>query len=167
MPSEYPIGAIISFSGNQNAGAGWLLCDGRSLERSSYQPLFDAIGTSNGGDGTTFRLPDYRGRFLRGRDGGAKRDPEAAKRTEAAPGGATGDKVGSYQTGATAKPNTGFATDLPHLPNDIQDVAATAIGWTLAKWKGDSRTVTLDYTGGGTETRPANVALRYFIYVGV
>lgn len=43
----------------------WFLCDGRSLSRSTYSQLFNVIGTSFGpGDvpGSTFALPDFRGR---------------------------------------------------------------------------------------------------------
>jgi microcystin-dependent protein len=49
---------------SNNVPAGWLLCDGRAVERGQYVDLFDAIGTAYGaGDGsTTFNLPDLRGR---------------------------------------------------------------------------------------------------------
>lgn len=43
---------------------GWLKCDGRLLERDAYPALFGRIGTSFGGSGTQFRLPDPRGRVL-------------------------------------------------------------------------------------------------------
>jgi len=48
------------------APAGWLLCNGQAVSRSTYRDLFDAIGTTFGvGDGsTTFNLPDLRGRTL-------------------------------------------------------------------------------------------------------
>jgi microcystin-dependent protein len=46
--------------------AGWLLCDGVSYLRTTYQALFDALGgaASPWGlpDGTHFRVPDLRGR---------------------------------------------------------------------------------------------------------
>lgn len=44
--------------------AGWLLCDGRAVSRSTFVALFAAIGTAYGpGNGsTTFNLPDLRGR---------------------------------------------------------------------------------------------------------
>jgi microcystin-dependent protein len=50
---------------SNNVPAGWLLCDGRAVDRGQYAELFDAIGTTYGaGDGTTtFQLPDLRGRF--------------------------------------------------------------------------------------------------------
>jgi microcystin-dependent protein len=42
---------------------GWVLCDGRSLNREDYPRLFNMIGTSFGSaSGTTFNLPDLRGR---------------------------------------------------------------------------------------------------------
>lgn len=44
---------------------GWMKCDGRSLIRVDYPDLFAIIGTSFGsGSGTTFNLPDSRGRVL-------------------------------------------------------------------------------------------------------
>jgi microcystin-dependent protein len=48
--------------------AGWLLCDGAAVSRTTYSALFQAIGTAYGaGDGsTTFNLPDYRGRTIVG-----------------------------------------------------------------------------------------------------
>lgn len=48
--------------------AGWLLCDGSAVSRSTYAALFSAIGVAYGsGDGsTTFNVPDAKGRFLRG-----------------------------------------------------------------------------------------------------
>lgn len=49
---------------------GWLLCDGREVDRDTYPQLLAAIGTTFGaGDGsTTFNLPDLRGRFLMGKN---------------------------------------------------------------------------------------------------
>lgn len=50
------------------APAGYLICDGRAVERNAYPELFDAIGATYGeGDGsTTFNLPDLIGRFAEG-----------------------------------------------------------------------------------------------------
>lgn len=97
-----PAGTIAPFGGG-TVPAGWLLCDGSTVSRATYSNLFAATGTLHGqGDGsTTFHLPDYRGRFLRGADnmgtGAAGRDPDAASRTAANTGGATGNAVGSVQ----------------------------------------------------------------------
>ena len=65
------IGTIF-FVADSIAPKGSLVCDGRLLSRTTYADLFARIGTTYGaGDGsTTFQLPDYRGEFLRGWDGG-------------------------------------------------------------------------------------------------
>lgn len=46
----------------------WFLCNGQEVNRNTYADLFAIIGTNFGaGNGvTTFNLPDYRGKFLRG-----------------------------------------------------------------------------------------------------
>lgn len=54
----------------------WFLCDGQAVSRTTYATLFSIIGTNFGdGDGsTTFNLPDYRGKFLRGLGGDSAAD---------------------------------------------------------------------------------------------
>lgn len=54
----------------------WFLCDGQAISRVTYSDLFALIGTNFGaGDGTTtFNLPDYRGKFLRGLGGNSAAD---------------------------------------------------------------------------------------------
>jgi microcystin-dependent protein len=97
-----PAGVIQAFGGG-TVPAGWLLCDGSVVSRTTFAVLFAAISDKNGnGDGsTTFHLPDLRGRFLRGTDnmgtGAAGRDPDAAGRTAANGGGATANAIGSVQ----------------------------------------------------------------------
>lgn len=71
-PSAMPAGAITAFAtGVGTAPEGWLLCDGSEVSRATYAALFAVIGETYGaGDGsTTFLLPDFRGRFLRGHGG--------------------------------------------------------------------------------------------------
>ena len=64
-----PEGMIIQYTG-LTAPYGWLLCDGGVLNAQTnpeYQALFNVIGIQFGGDdNTNFRVPDYRGAFLRG-----------------------------------------------------------------------------------------------------
>lgn len=106
------VGEVLAFAGDVIPD-GFLECDGSAVSRAQYSELFGTIGISHGdGDGsTTFNLPDYRGRFLRGVDGGALRDPDAGSRTAMAAGGNAGDAVGSVQGDATARPNTNFTTN--------------------------------------------------------
>lgn len=99
-----PAGSVMAYMGT-TAPPGWLLCSGQSVSRTTYSSLFAVIGTSSGaGDGsTTFTIPDLRGRFLRGVDGGTGRDPDAVSRTAMTQGGNTGNAVGTVQSNATGK----------------------------------------------------------------
>lgn len=55
------VGEIRLFAGYY-APTGWKFCDGTSLNRNSYMNLFAVIGTTYGGSGENFNLPDLRGR---------------------------------------------------------------------------------------------------------
>lgn len=71
-----PIGTIIYFAGN-TPPVGYLVADGSILDRNIYVSLFNVIGTlHNRGTetGTQFRIPDLRGEFIRGWDGGRNID---------------------------------------------------------------------------------------------
>ena len=59
-----PIGSIKMYGGPA-APSGWLKCDGSAVSRTTYEKLFEAIGTAYGeGDGsTTFNLPNFNGRM--------------------------------------------------------------------------------------------------------
>lgn len=99
-----PIGAVEAYAGSVEP-AGWLICDGRSLDKNDprYKALFDAIGVTHGGDANpNFQIPDYRGLFLRGVSDSSGRDPDANQRVS--PGknstGNSGNRVGSLQLDA-------------------------------------------------------------------
>lgn len=56
------VGEIRMFGGAFSP-RGWAFCDGRELAIAANRTLFDVIGTTYGGDGTsTFKVPDLRGR---------------------------------------------------------------------------------------------------------
>ena len=61
-----PVGVVVPFAGSSAniPPAGWFVCDGQAVSRSTYSDLFSVIGTEYGtGDGsTTFNVPDLRGR---------------------------------------------------------------------------------------------------------
>lgn len=67
MNSLIKIGDIKASTIPQNHD-NWILCDGQELSRSEYIELFDIIGDKFGkGNGvTTFNVPDYQDKFLRG-----------------------------------------------------------------------------------------------------
>lgn len=85
--------------GTNTPPTGWLLCDGSAVSRLTYVDLYNTILTTHGqGDGTTtFNIPDYRGRFLRGTSGSATTDPDKAGRGAMNAGGDSGNSVGSIQ----------------------------------------------------------------------
>ena len=157
-----PIGTILAYGGlvDGNArgrleGQGWLICDGEELSRDDYSELYEVIGGSFGdGDNVnTFNLPDLRGRFVRGVDNGAGRDPDANSRGASAEGGNTGDKVGSAQGDAfkshehqyTAHGNT----------NAVEPYNYPGAGGGNPKKKTEAT--------GGKETRPKNIYVNWII----
>jgi microcystin-dependent protein len=194
-----PPGTIIAFGGPAGAATdggaggippGWLLCDGSAVSRATYASLFGAIGINfGGGDGiTTFNLPDMRGRFLRGVDHGAGRDPDAANRAASAPMGPTGDKVGTLEGAGTAMPTATFATasagDHTHPFSDSYYSEANCPGpaspmtregssgtdndnnlCQFASTTSGAGAHTHGITGGDSETRPKNVGVNYLVKI--
>jgi len=148
-----PVGTIVSYGGT-SAPDGWLLCDGNSYSRSDYSQLFEIIGTAFGSANTSsFNVPDLRGRFIRGRDGGAGVDPDRTTRTELKLGGNTGDAIGSVQPDELKS----------HLHPTGGDGCGTTCGMSRY-YMNDLSTFTF-YTknAGGPETRPINVYVNYII----
>jgi microcystin-dependent protein len=62
-----PAGVVVAWSGS-SAPAGWLLCDGSAISRTTYAALWNVCSTTFGaGDTTsTFNIPDLRGRAAYG-----------------------------------------------------------------------------------------------------
>jgi microcystin-dependent protein len=149
-----PPGAILEYGG-ATAPSGYLLCDGSAVSRVVYDRLFAAIGTAYGApNATSFNLPDFRGRFARGRDAGTGRDPDAASRTESNPGGLAGDNVGSLQVDQlrlhTHQQQTcGGGTGGNGIPAASCSFGAPSVLFTLGS--------------GGGETRPVNVYVNKII----
>ncbi|MER6144711.1 phage tail protein [Streptomyces sparsogenes] len=181
------VGSIVGYggivSGNSQAPAGWLLCDGTEVSRTTYADLFQVIGTQHGGgNGTsTFNLPDHRGQFQRGVDDGTGRDPDASSRTAANQGGATGDQVGSVQGISTARPaGSAFSADnndgcshthsVQHLPTGSSHPEVS--GKHYAKWNSGSADTgaagdhTHNIGGADDDTCPVNIYLNCLIFYG-
>jgi|GEM_PF-1496851 len=148
-----PSGAVMAYAG-ATVPTGWLLCDGASYNRAgTYANLFAAIGTAWGApSGTTFNVPDMRGMFLRGVDGGSGNDPDAAARTTVNSGGNSGNNVGSEQQ-----------DDFESHNHSINNAVPILGGLGLTSILAGSGTTTTGSTGGSTETRPKNVYVYYII----
>ncbi len=189
------IGSIVAFAGPvENIPANWLLCDGRFFSKLIFPDLFAAIGTNWGGDGDPFfLLPDLRGQFLRGVDtdtSGASsspaQDPDRDARAASNPAanvshpGSSGNKVGSKQSYATARPTKPLITD---DPGDHSHLDPTWAGGTgpfelavgAARGPGNSDFIPPNNTsnagrhthtvtsGGDNETRPRNAYVCWII----
>lgn len=178
LSSVIPPATVQAYMG-VTAPAGWLSCDGSAVSRTTYANLYAIIANRCGsGDGsTTFNLPDLRGQFLRGVDGGAGRDPDTGARTAMNVGGNTGDNVGSVQAQGT-KPNglAAVVTDPGHLHtisrNGGNNVSLTGGGGgnfydgsgSTPKLSTDSATTGITVAiNGDTETRPINAYVNFII----
>ncbi|QMP19179.1 tail fiber [Pseudomonas phage Persinger] len=150
-----PAGAVQAFA-RSTPPLGWLRCNGAAVNRTTYNALFAAIGTTFGaGDGsTTFNLPDLRGEFIRGLDDGRGVD--------------SGRLLGSNQGHALQQHNHYLPTSSAEAGNTwtIPDSAWQKGGANANPASGEIA-VTFDNNGSigtfATETRPRNVALLYCI----
>ncbi len=164
-----PAGMVNAFAG-ATAPAGYLICDGSAVSRTTYADLFAVIGTTYGaGDGsTTFNLPDLRGEFIRGFDAGRGVD--------------NGRTLGSWQV-ATAFMGDGDGYNMP-IPNLNNSTHKNILGFELDKLPQNTVPVTSLYTSNLTSTctytglhangtastctdfartRPRNIAMNYCI----
>jgi len=159
-----PPGTIMAYGGD-TAPAGWLMCTGEAVSRSAYPDLLAVVGTrfGSGNNSTTFNIPDLRGRFLRGRDANAGRDPDRASRTTMNPGGSAGDAVGSIQ-GDEFRMHTHDYQDIYH--SEYNGVTVVPNNRGSGDTDGDNRGYEISRTTanrGGNETRPLNASVNYII----
>lgn len=201
-----PVGSVTAYVG-RTIPRGWVVADGSPLRASNHELLYAAIDTIHGagyaGDGTRvgdFNLPDLRGRFLRGVDevGQApfpRRDPNAGNReaprvttVSGIRSGHRGDRVGSVQGDATARPTNPFRTgdDDPRHVHHFSDAYFAEAhagnegmhGSNSGYDQDNGRYQTDDVTdqprqphqhsvdrGGDAETRPKNVAVVWIVCV--
>jgi microcystin-dependent protein len=62
-----PLGAMMMWAGTTaNIPAGYAVCNGASLVKNDYLPLWDLIGYRYGGSGANFSLPDFTSRVPEG-----------------------------------------------------------------------------------------------------
>ncbi|MCR9053479.1 MAG: phage tail protein [Phaeodactylibacter xiamenensis] len=166
-----PAGTVLPFAGPKTkVPTGYLLCDGRSIVKTEYPDLFNAIGITYGGtsNGATFNLPDYRGIFLRGNDEGRGIDENR--------------ELGSLQQDATAMPENPFTgetdqagahthegvTLMPFINSGSSVGADYAASGSRFPWKTNpslagAHTHNVEISGGDSETRPVNMSVNYMI----
>lgn len=170
-----PSGVIEAFAGpTDRVPAGWRICDGSAIDRDDAPELFAAIDVSWGDgrynaegqpsgfiEGEAFNLPDLRGRFLRGVDMGAGRDPDATARVASNVGGREGDDVASQQFDAFGSHRHG-QTDL-NVPMVSSDAAGAAVDGLGSSGSNSNNLQDMTEYVGGNETRPKNANVFYII----
>lgn len=184
-----PVGTIVS-SGQSSATPppGYLYCNGQNFSRTGAQfvDLFAAIGTAWGApNASEFRVPDLRGAFLRGVDGGRGWDDDRNGRTAVHTGANAGDAVGTYQGDSIRAHNhAGSVSGTTSNGGSHYHVLGgeSSGGWNRGTAqtsdRGRNTTVNTDWAGehshsfsgsfttsntGSAETRPENMAVYYFI----
>jgi microcystin-dependent protein len=184
-----PAGTIVAYGGI-NDPPGWLICDGREVNRTTFASMFSAVGVAFGsGNGTTtFNIPDFRGRFLRGQNQSTGRDPDSSTRTTMSSGGNPGDAIGSVQSQqiiahAHTINDPGHNHNLPvgegqfglirrsvaGEPNTVDSADATDSGNQPDLSTTPSSIIPNSTTGitinsfGGSETRPINAYVNWII----
>lgn len=157
-------GMIFAFAGN-TLPDGYLLCDGSQVSRTTYNKLFDVIGTTYGaGDGTTtFTLPNLIDRFLEG-------SSAAGSYREAGLPNAMGTLAASLDTmtDTTSSPFEHSAGAFYNAQHSNGYLSANAGKAYRAEADGH-RTIGLDLSksnaiyGNSTTVQPPAVTMRYII----
>ena len=169
-----PTGAVMPFAMNSAPG-GWLAADGGQYSKTgTYAALFAAIGVTygetngSGGVGTThFRVPDLRGRFVRGAgsDGVATAGDFGVKQADSiithTHSGTTGNDSPDHSHSYSL--DNGASTPI------VGGTVGASDGLTAANTGGASVRHQHAFTSstmapaGATETRPANIAMLWCV----
>lgn len=161
-----PIGTVIYYAGN-TPPVGYLVANGSILDRTVYVDLFNAIGTIyNLGTelASQFRIPDLRGEFIRGWDGGRNVDRDRV--FGSFEDYATANPRNNSQSTRLAQPNADTVTfdqsaGTPHLAGFArvtrvgENLTANAVDTIGSGYQID----VLNVLTGDDETRPRNIAL--------
>lgn len=181
---EPPVGAVIAFAGELAASPseqgtppeaqgvtaaleawGWTLCDGRWLECEDYPELYAALGDRYGRQSSQFKLPDYRGYFLRGTDSDGLVDKDVGQRTAANPSftGPSPQGVGSMQPFAMQTHEHIYESATGASPGDGQAAATGSVKALTNGGPTDSLSPPGDVNVSQYETRPSNISVNYII----
>ena len=180
-----PIGTIQAFA-FKHIPDGWMICDGRWLQVLDYPELFGAIGHTFGKvDDDSFKIPDLRGRFVRGwsKDGeidkgrgfGTPQDhsfqEHSHRVSDCSSSGKHSHRAGYWES-HVQEANTFYTTQKHKHLYDYDDKHKD--GYKTTDSVGEHRhEITIGGPKGmnnnvlySSETRPTNVALLYCIKVG-
>lgn len=153
----FPVSSVLS---------GFLECNGATISRTTYAALFAVLGITYGsGDGsTTFKIPDYRGEFIRGFDNGRGVDRGRALTSAQVDATAKNGLRGTTSSnGSHTHSLKGMGSGIPKNVVEIRNLYAyTWVSGLMSSAGNHSHTVTVT---GDAETRPRNKAIMYCIKV--
>jgi len=163
-----PAGMVIAFAGAASTLNGYLLCDGSIYNSANYSALFIAIGTIYGDAGNgNFRVPNYKGIFLRGAGqqdvqlnviagGGAAifKNFQAPDLGRAVPDQSAYFSTGNYVDQITTQTRS-VVTGSPLLLNNFSSAnVISGLSYT---------TTNNSYNFGNPDVHPAHASVQYFI----
>jgi len=156
---------LVAHFGTSTAPTGWLKCNGASISRTTFAPLFSVISTTYGvGVGTTsFQVPDLRGVFIRGwADNQTTYDSGRAFNSNIqAEGIKSHTHTGSTNAVGNHYHNVNYDDDISGGNSTAYE--SSGAGGIDGDYRTEdagahSHTLNID-SFGGTETRPVNMAL--------
>ena len=145
-----PVGTTVA---NVNNGTTLTLASGKTATATASNVTLTFTRWGVGTSDSNFRVPDFRGEFLRGHDGGRGADPDAASRTG-------GDLVGSFQDHAVGDHTHLVPMSPGQSPNSYNSytIGNNSYGTTYNFQSGNP------YSGNrSAENRPRNLAVQYCI----
>jgi hypothetical protein len=167
--------------GGQFPPQNWLECDGAAYLTSSFLDLYAAISSSNpsasygylcdsfgnrDATGSYFKMPDFRGEFLRGWDHNRGVDTDRIYASlQTASLGSHYHGVGAFDQAGNNDAyfiyrtwNDGNSYTARYLPGDGTGVTTTTVPGTLASWG-----ITTGGPIGAGESRPRNIAILWCV----
>lgn len=167
-----PTGSVISYAGSTSTLNGYLLCDGSEYPIPSYVALFNVIQYTYGGNEATgyFRVPNYKGIFLRGAG-----TQSVNLNVIAGAGGAVQKTYNSPSLGTIYTDETIESRTSDYVNGINQTVksfitSANAFGPPNYNFNYSNAVASLNYTTGNdrlnigrTETFPVHTSINYFI----
>lgn len=163
LDAVVPAGTIVIWAGEESTiPTGWYPCDGRVLNKTDDPGLFNALSAGNprtpiygfnpGVEGS-FKLPDYRGYFVRGwateDPQAAARDPDRGSRRNRGDGKG-GNLVGTYQPDEVGPHRHTLPAGDGRYNDASGGLARAGSGMFTGTWT-------------GSETRPKNIAVVFII----
>jgi microcystin-dependent protein len=165
VPQPVPSGTIVMYGGD-TCPALYLPCDGSRYPKALYPLLFDAIGTTWGGSGTNFNVPNLQGAFARGWGDGINPNTRNVGTHEAAmlmshnhPAHSVADPHSHSYLACRAD-----VLPIGYFPGG-PDGQPTNYGGTTDPFTVNITTTTDNTGAGGTNNVPENYAVMYIIRI--